>query len=119
VYYKAKKKALNNNQVYHIAAILRRKKQVIKIGVNSEKTHPKYKRFYEDDGSTAACMHAEMSVLRFAKPGDTLEVMRFPKKGGAMTMAKPCHLCEAAIQEAQIKQVKYTDWNGNWVTVQY
>ena len=93
VYYRAKKLALNNGRDYHIAAILRRNGNIIRVGENTNKTHPRYKRQYED-GTWAAHMHAEMNVLRFSKPGDELEVMRFSKCGHNLTMAKPCALCE-------------------------
>jgi deoxycytidylate deaminase len=62
-------------------------------------------------------MHAEMDVLRFAKPGDVLEVMRFFKNSDKMTMAKPCCFCESEIRNAKIKSVRYTNWDGNWVTM--
>ena len=72
MYYKAKKLATSNGRVFHIAAILLRKGDVVKIGENTTKTHPRFKRYY-NDGSSAACMHPEMNVLRFPKPGDVIE----------------------------------------------
>jgi len=114
VYYEAKNLALNNGRNYHLAAILRRNKSVIRVGENTNKTHPKYKRAY-GDGGIASCMHAEMNVLRFAKPGDTIEVMRFSKDGSSLTMAKPCPLCMAHMRSAGIKKVRYTDWTGKWI----
>tara|TARA_Y100000310_G_scaffold74991_2_gene71241 strand:- start:533 stop:928 length:396 start_codon:yes stop_codon:yes gene_type:complete len=113
VYYKAKELALQNGRTYHVAAILKRGKRTVKIGANVDKTHPKFERTYKD-GSKAAHMHAEMNVLRFAQPGDTLEVIRFSKCDAHPTMAKPCAMCIAYIKEAGIKRVKYTNWNGNW-----
>ena len=47
-----------------------------RIGENTNKTHPRFKRQYPD-GTWASHMHAEMNVLRFARPGDELEVIRF------------------------------------------
>jgi tRNA(Arg) A34 adenosine deaminase TadA len=113
VYYKAKNLAMNNGRTYHIAAILKRGKDVIRIGENTNKTSPKFTRQYKD-GSWASHMHAEMNVLRFAKPGDTLEVMRFSPINEELTMAKPCSICMKFIKKAKIKKVRYTDWNGNW-----
>ena len=66
------------------------------------------------DGTWASHMHAEMNVLRFAKPGDEIEVMRFTACGKHMTMARPCPLCEAEIRKAGIKRVRYTNWEGEW-----
>ena len=113
VYYKAKQLAINNGRTYHLAAILRRNGKVIRIGENTSKTHPKFKRQYPD-GTWASHMHAEMNVLRFAQPGDEIEVMRFRKCNHNLTMAKPCKLCLTAIYNSGIRKIKYTDWDGNW-----
>lgn len=116
MYYKAKNIAINNGRTYHLAAILRRSGKVVKIGENTNKTHPRFKRQYKD-GTWASHMHAEMNVLRFAKPGDEIEVMRFARCSHKITMAKPCNLCYDAMKEAGIKRVHYTDWFGDWVTI--
>ena len=99
-----------------MAAILLRKGRVVRIGENTDKTHPRFKRQYED-GSWASHMHAEMNVLRFAKPGDVLEVIRFRKCNHELTMAKPCDLCMSEIKKSGIKKVRYTNWNGDWETI--
>ena len=75
------------------------------------KTHPFCRRDY-DDGSVAYEMHAETNVLRFALPGDELEVIRFTKTG--VSMAKPCIHCQKKIREMKIKRCRYTDHNGEW-----
>ena len=113
MYYKARKRALNNGRCYHLAAILRRKGRVVRISVNSDKTHPRFKRRYED-GTYAAHMHAEMDAVRFALPGDELEVMRFRKTDNKFAMAKPCKWCMKHIKEAGIKKVTYTNEKGEW-----
>tara|TARA_A200000159_G_scaffold152895_1_gene164317 strand:+ start:889 stop:1239 length:351 start_codon:yes stop_codon:yes gene_type:complete len=112
VYYKARKLALSNNQPYHLAAILYRNGKPIRIGVNTSKTHPSACRTFPD-GKSSAGLHAEMNVLRFARKGDDLEVIRFTKLG-KMTMAKPCCFCQRLIKEKQIRRTRYTDWNGEW-----
>ena len=111
VYYRARELALNNERQYHVAAILRRKGRVVRIGENTSKTHPRFKRQYKD-GTWGSHMHAEMNVLRFSQPGDTLEVMRFTTKG--LAMAKPCVHCMKHIIESGITKVSYTDENGKW-----
>ena len=113
MYYRAKNLALNNGRSYHIAAILRRNGKVIRVGENTDKTHPRFKRQYPD-GTWASHMHAEMNVLRFAQPGDEIEVMRFKKCNHERTMARPCMLCVEALRKAGIKKVRYTNWNGEW-----
>jgi tRNA(Arg) A34 adenosine deaminase TadA len=116
VYYRAKILALNNGRAYHLAAILRRNGDVVKVGENTSKTHPRFKRQYPD-GSWSSHMHAEMNVLRFAQAGDELEVIRFKKCGHFRTMAKPCSLCMDEIRKAGIKKVSYTNWDGEWETI--
>lgn len=113
VYYEARERALNNGRCYHLAAILRRKGRVVRIGINSDKTHPRFKRRY-DDGTWAAHMHAEMDVLRFSEPGDELEVMRWKKSDNTFAMAKPCRHCMPHIIKAGIAKVTYTNDNGEW-----
>ena len=112
MYYEARERALNNGRVYHLAAILKRGKKVVRIGENTYKTHPRFKRTYPD-GTTGSHMHAEMNVLRFAKPGDTIEVIRFLKTGGR-AMAKPCQYCMKHIREAGNKEIKYTNSQREW-----
>jgi deoxycytidylate deaminase len=113
IYTKAKKLALSNGRDYHVAAILKRNGRIIKIGENTSKTHPRFKRQYED-GTWGSHMHAEMNVLRFAQPGDELEVIRFRKSDHVWTMAKPCSTCLREIERAGIKSVRYTNWKGEW-----
>jgi|TARA_R110000824_G_scaffold339346_1_gene525830 deoxycytidylate deaminase len=118
VYYQAKNLALSNGRTYHLAAILRRNGRVVKIGENTSKTHPRFKRQYED-GTWGSHMHAEMNVLRFAQPGDEIEVMRFRKCNYKRTMAKPCLRCIGEIRKAGIKRVRYTNWDGEWEEMRF
>ncbi len=104
---------MSNGRTYHLAAILKRRGKVVKIGENTDKTHPRFKRMYSD-GSFASHMHAEMNVLRFAQKGDTIEVMRFTVCEEHPTMAKPCPLCEGHMRAAGISKVRYTNWDGQW-----
>lgn len=115
MYYKAKQKALNNGQIYHLAAVLFRGKQVVRIGTNSDKTHPRFTRVYPD-GSCRSHLHAEMDVLRFAQPGDRIYVLRFSAEGD-LTMAKPCKYCQHFLYESGIDHVVYSNWNGDFETM--
>ena len=117
MYYRARDLALRNGRTYHIAAILRRNGRVIRIGENTDKTHPRFKRQYPD-GTWASHMHAEMNVLRFAEPGDELEVIRFKKCEHGWTMAKPCPVCIREIVKSGIQKVRYTNWTGEWEELQ-
>lgn len=109
-YRKAKEVAMNNGEIFHIAAILIRNKHIVRIGTNSSKTHPKFRRLYRNGGE-GAHLHAEMDVLRFARPGDCLLVLRF-SANGTLTMAKPCEHCQKFIRQLDLGKVKYTDWDG-------
>jgi tRNA(Arg) A34 adenosine deaminase TadA len=118
VYYRAKEMAISNGRTYHLAAILRRNGKVVRVGENTSKTHPRFKRQYPD-GSWGSHMHAEMNVLRFAQPGDEIEVIRFKKCDHGMTMAKPCIQCVKEMKKAGIKKVKYTNWRGQWEEISF
>jgi deoxycytidylate deaminase len=111
---KAKCVAMNNGEPFHLAAMLWRGKSLVRIGTNQEKTHPFFHRKYKN--GSAHNLHAEMDVLRFAKPGDTITVMRWSAKG-ELTMAKPCPYCHKFIKEAGISEVTYSDWNGEMKTL--
>lgn len=111
MYYRAQDLALNNGHAYHIAAILMRKKVVVRIGVNSDKTHPIATRSYPT-GKPAHQLHAEMDALRFARPGDKLIVVRF-LNSGELAIAKPCEHCQRLIKEKGISLVEYSDINGD------
>ena len=113
MYYRAKDLALSNGRAYHLVAILRRNGRVVRVGENTNKTHPRFRRQYPD-GTWGSHMHAEMNVLRFAEPGDEIEVMRFRKCDHDTTMAKPCALCMSYLRQSGIKRVRYTNWSGEW-----
>ena len=51
------------------------------------------------------------------QPGDEIEVIRFKKYHEKFSMAKPCLWCMTAIKQAGIKKIKYTNWNGDWESV--
>lgn len=115
MYYLAKAKALSNCHEFHIIAILKRGKSVIKITTNSKKTHPKFERKYRS-GKSAHSLHAEMALVSSIQPGDTVEVYRW-LADGTPTMAMPCVYCQKALRDAGIKKVTYTDWNGQMQTM--
>jgi len=112
IYEKAKSLALTNGERYHVACVIWRRNIPIKICVNSQKTHPKFRR-NKTDGAIVSCLHAEMSALRFYQDGDRIEVLRF-LKCGSTTMAKPCKECQAFLNRRHIRFVRYTNWEGVW-----
>lgn len=112
MYYLARDRAMNNNHTFHLAAILKRGKSIIRVGVNSDKTNPRFARKYKN-GEINYHLHAEMDVLCSAQPGDSIIVVRFAADG-SLTMAKPCEHCQRFLAEAGIFKVYYTDWNGEY-----
>jgi deoxycytidylate deaminase len=110
VYYKAQDIALNNGHIYHLAAILTRRRNIVRIGTNSDKTHPIATRRYAT-GKPAYTLHAEMDCLRYAKPGDVLTVIRF-LANGEPTMSKPCEHCQRLIKSKGIAIVHYSGRDG-------
>ena len=97
-------------QYFHVVAILKRNNTIIKIGTNVGKTNPRMGRRFKDN-KVNYTLHAEMNVLRFARPGDVIYVYRF-LKNGTPSMAKPCAHCHALIKKTGISKVYYTDWDG-------
>jgi len=108
--------ALNNDGCFHLAAILKRGKSVIRIGVNQKRENGRFLRVV--DGMRFAYLHAEMDALIAARPGDTLIVYRW-KKNGQLSMAKPCKHCVGHIREAGIRKVIFSHWDGKLYTKRF
>jgi len=109
---RAREVAMSNGGPFHLAALLWRDKSLIRIDPNSNKTHPSFARELKN-GDIVYSLHAEMSVVRFAQPGDRVVVLRFSRETGELTMSKPCEHCEKALRDAQVSEVVYSDWDGN------
>jgi cytidine deaminase len=112
IHKQAMEAALSNGGKYHVACVLYRRGKPVYIGINTDKTHPRFRRIAAD-GTEVCTLHAEMSALRFSQPGDSLEVMRF-LKDGTRTMAQPCVHCMHHIRRSGLSRVKYTTWDGSW-----
>lgn len=104
---------MNNGHQFHIAAILWRGNKPV-ITTNSDRKRKNFARFYTKDTIlTAFCTHAEMEAIRYAKPGDKIEVIRW-RKDGTVAMAKPCAHCQLHLKRAGITKVKYTTDKGTF-----
>lgn len=110
MYYKARRMALDNGMNYHLSAIVWRNRKPITIRTNIVKGHPKCLRSLPSGASTAS-MHAEMNALRFSKPGDDIEVLRYGNDG-KLLCSKPCPMCHSALLGAGIRSVTYVGWDG-------
>lgn len=112
----AREMAMNNDQPFHLAALLwRGKNKLIRIGINSARGRREWVRFYSGvttNSDRAYCSHAEMDAIQDARPGDVLEVIRWTKDG-QVTMAKPCVHCRNRIKRLGLK-VRFTNYSGEW-----
>jgi deoxycytidylate deaminase len=99
---------------FRLVAILIRNKTIVKMGTPTWKTHPSFGRRYQGH-EDAYALHAEMNVLRFAKPGDHIVVMRF-LANGELAISKPCPHCQKFIKQHEIDRVTYVDIDGKFVT---
>jgi tRNA(Arg) A34 adenosine deaminase TadA len=97
------------------AIIYNKRGQIISIGKNSyKKTHP-YQAFHAQKVGLPEKMfcHAEISAILKCKSlkkqhlAHTIKVSRFTKNGEE-AMAKPCPICQSAIDEIGIKNIIYT-----------
>ena len=96
----------NNNR---LGAVVFGKRKTT-VGWNSYKTHPKL-RHYE-----YPCLHAEAhAMIKHGLDnclGCDILVTRI-LRDGSLTMAKPCNECQQLMRSHGIRQVYYTDWNGD------
>ena len=91
---------------YRVGCVAFRGGSVIGIGHNGrDKTHTISRSRFRK-------LHAEEDLIRRVDlRGASVFVTRLNKSGPAM--AKPCETCEAALREAGVKRIFYTDRCGN------
>ena len=99
-----------------VGAVLMNKNKVVEWATNLDnKTHPLQARFAELAGlGDKIYLHAEISALvKCRQECDTIVVARL---GGhnhdEMRMAKPCPVCQLALEQAGIRKVYYSTNNG-------
>ncbi len=99
-----------------VGAILLNKGRVVAKGVNQDtKTHPLQARLAELVGlDEKIYLHAEVSALiKCRSDADTIVVARIGgHSGDELRNAKPCKICELALQQAGIKHIYYTTDDG-------
>jgi len=99
---------------YTLQATIRDKRgRVLTRGTNSYvKTHPLQVSLSQQHGNGEAIyLHAEIQAIVRLKPHHkpySIHIERY-SKGGEPLLAKPCPLCERAIQLANIRQVSHTE----------
>ena len=99
-----------------VGALLLYKNRVITHGVNQDtKSHPLQARLAEAVGlSEKIYLHAEISALVKCKSEvDTIVVARLGgHNGNEIRNAKPCKICQLALEKAGIKHIYYTTNEG-------
>ncbi len=112
MYYEARRRALNNGDLFHLAAFTRGASQ---IGVNSQQRKTaKFRKRYKDSPDVHHEIHAEVDlILKLEKVPHKIHVVRF-FADGTPTMAKPCVHCQNFLRMKGVKAVRYTNWEGNW-----
>lgn len=93
------------------AVLFDKKKRILDVRPNSMKTHPFLKRI-----TPFPFLHAEAHCILSHGinncEGLDLLVCRI-NKDGSLNMACPCEVCRTLIKMAKIRNVYYTDWNGD------
>jgi len=96
------------------------KNRLLAVGQNSyTRSHPRQQQLAVRVGEPAKIyLHAEVSVLlkclKLRQEVVLLEIERYGANG-RMLLAKPCIICQLAIGEAGVRQVRYTSPDG-WIT---
>lgn len=91
----------SDHHTHKIGAVVTYKNEIISVGVNKIKTHPKSPHPYFS-------LHAEMHAIFNSKgKGDTIYIYR-ETKDGKLALAKPCKYCLELIKKNKIKKVCFT-----------
>lgn len=97
-----------------VATIYNKRGRILARGTNSyHKSHPLQHRFARAAGRPEAIfLHAEIHALTRLKDWSCAHriVIERYSKGGTPLLAKPCEICERAIQEAGIEHIEYTEY---------
>ncbi len=100
---------------YRLGAVLIQKGQVVSVGINSYKTHPKLR--YR---SEFPYLHAEQqAIFRYGMDrceGLDLYVTRI-WKNNQYAVSKPCKVCQQLIDDIGIKNTYYIDDEGQFTTL--
>ena len=100
---------------YRLGAVLFQKGQIISVGVNSYKTHPKLKF-----RSEWPFLHAEQhAIFRWGIDrceGLDMYVARVWKNNQS-AVSKPCKICQQLIKDIGIKNTYYMDNRGQHATL--
>ena len=121
-FYKAKQIAkISDYHKIHIGCVAVYQGQIIGLGCNCNKTHPRQKyynhKFRVDDDTLLPKLHAEINCINSIRHFNInyskvkLYIYRI-RKDRPMGMCRPCPSCLAAIKDIGIKHIYYTTDDG-------
>ena len=116
---------LSDYKKARVGAVVVDGNRIISTGHNSNKTSTiqfKYDRYREldDTNNYLAKTHAEVSALgpllkdNYDCAHSSIYIYR-ELKDGKKSCARPCPACMKLIRDLGIKNIYYTDWDGNYV----
>lgn len=94
------------------ATLYDKKGKILSIGTNSYlKSHPLQAEFSEKHGRPEAIfLHAEIAALTKCKDWSkihSIHIERYDKQGNPR-LAKPCKICQSALDTIGVKKITYT-----------
>jgi hypothetical protein len=97
----------------HIAFLIK-SNTIEKIGTNKRRTHPEISKHPYHEGHVG--IHAELDCLLKMDKEDLsyykMLVLRIDRNE-SLTMSKPCSGCQSLLSQFNLKEIWYSDKNGN------
>ena len=95
-------------------AFLIKSKIIEKIGINKKRTHPETSKHPYHEGYVE--IHAELDCLLKTSKEDLrnykMLVLRIDRNG-KLNISKPCHGCQSVLSQFNLKEIWYSDKDGN------
>lgn len=100
----------SNHHTYSLGCVIASRKEIVGVGTNQIKTHPKSTHPY-------SMLHAEMHAIIGANPAHLLGADAFvyrasKAKNQTTALAKPCPYCMAMLRGVGVKRVYFTTTTG-------
>ena len=107
----------------HIGCVVVEGRHIIATGCNEptesyiQRKYNKYRNF--DADKYPACVHAEIKALHTVMSKrnvdwDNVSIYTYREANGQRSCSRPCAACEKLIKDLGIKNIYYTDWDGNY-----
>lgn len=98
-----------------MAAVIAKRKKILAVGYNKHKTHPMMLKY--TDNELRVSIHAEVDALVNALKnyspeelvGSEIYIARL-LKNGKTGIAKPCEICQKALEDHGITSIHWTDY---------